>query len=111
MSDASNTVDDLAGLALAGTIIALSWPAARKCMNRSKATIGTKPPLAALQKWGRFLGYCGPEMLAMSISQFDPTRTSAGIPCCNSEAGFSPIEMLLRAEKALCTAISQVSLL
>jgi hypothetical protein len=34
MSDAAQTASDLAGLALAGTVIALSWPAARKYFSR-----------------------------------------------------------------------------
>lgn len=34
MSDAAQTASNLAGLALAGTIVALSWPAARKYFMR-----------------------------------------------------------------------------
>ena len=32
------------------------------------AVVGTHPPFAAVLKHGRFLGYCGREMLAVSLS-------------------------------------------
>jgi hypothetical protein len=37
--------------------------------------IGTKLPFAAVQNYVGFLGYSGREMLAVRLSQFDPTRT------------------------------------
>jgi len=33
---------------------------------------GTKRPFAAVKKYGRFLGYSGREMLAVSLSLYDP---------------------------------------
>jgi len=37
---------------------------------------GTLRPFAAVQKYGRFLGYSGREMLAVSLSAIDPKETS-----------------------------------
>jgi hypothetical protein len=41
--------------------------------------IGTKLPFAAVQKYGRFLGYSGREMLAVSLSGFDPKGDMAAV--------------------------------
>src|SRR6266852_7619483 len=38
---------------------------------------GPKRPFAAVQNYVRFLGYSGREMLAVSLSHFDPQRTLA----------------------------------
>ena len=37
---------------------------------------GTKLPFAAVQQYGRFRGYSGPDMLTVRISAFDPERKS-----------------------------------
>ena len=49
----------------------------RICLSRARAANGTKLPFAAVQKYGRFLGYSGREMLAVSLSGFDPKRSLA----------------------------------
>jgi hypothetical protein len=37
----------------------------------------------------------GRDVLVLSFSAYDPSRTSASISCCSSEAGFLSIKMLV----------------
>jgi hypothetical protein len=43
----------------------------------------------------RSQGQSGKHLLALSFSGFAPTRTSASISCCSSEAGFTTIKVLV----------------
>ena len=53
-----------------------------------------------------FLGYSGREMLAVRLSQFDPTATAASIPCCSSEADFCSLSKH-SFEPVRCCLLSQ----
>jgi hypothetical protein len=54
----------------------------------------------------RCWGHTGKHILSLSFSDFDPTRTSANISCCSSEAQFDPLSKCA-FEPLLCGLLSQ----